>query len=48
MLSQDLDQLATLVPQYLHRGEFELTAGGNADMPTAKRPGSKPATDWRR
>ena len=29
MLSQDLDQLATLVPQYLHHGEFELTAGGS-------------------
>ena len=29
MLSQDLDQLAALVPQYLHRGEFELTAGGS-------------------
>ena len=28
MLSQDLDQLAVLVPQYLHHGEFELTAGG--------------------
>ena len=28
MLSQDLDQLAALVPQYLHHGEFELTAGG--------------------
>ena len=28
MISQDLDQLAALVPQYLHRGEFELTAGG--------------------
>ena len=29
MLSQDLDQLAALVPQYLHHGEFELTAGGS-------------------
>ena len=29
MLSRDLDQLAALVPQYLHRGEFELTAGGS-------------------
>ena len=28
MLSQDLDQLASLVPEYLHHGEFELTAGG--------------------
>ena len=28
MLSKDLDQLAALVPQYLHRGEFELTSGG--------------------
>ncbi len=28
MLSQHLDQLAALVPQCLHRGEFELTAGG--------------------
>ena len=29
MLSQDLDQLVALVPQYLHHGEFELTAGGS-------------------
>ncbi len=29
MLSRDLDQLAALVPQYPHRGEFELTAGGS-------------------
>ena len=29
MFSQDLDQLAVLVPQYLHRGAFELTAGGS-------------------
>ena len=29
MLSQDLGQLAALVPQYLHHGEFELTAGGS-------------------
>ena len=28
MLAQDLDQLAALVPHYLHHGEFELTAGG--------------------
>ena len=28
MLSHNLDQLAALVPQYLHHGEFELTAGG--------------------
>lgn len=28
MLSQDLAQLADLVPQYLHRGEFKLIAGG--------------------
>ena len=28
MLSQEVDQLAALVPEYLHRGEFELTAGG--------------------
>ena len=31
MLSQDLDQLAALVPQYLHRGGFELTAGGTSN-----------------
>ena len=29
MISLDLDQLAALVPQYLHRREFELTAGGS-------------------
>ena len=29
MLSQDLDQLAALIPQYLHYGAFELTAGGS-------------------
>ena len=29
MFSQDLDQLAALVPQYLHRGRFDLTAGGS-------------------
>ena len=29
MLAQDLDRLAALVPQYLHHGEFELTAGGS-------------------
>ena len=29
MLSQDLDQLAALVPRYLHHGEFDLTAGGS-------------------
>ena len=28
MLSQDLDRLATLVPQYLYHGEFKLTGGG--------------------
>ena len=31
MLSQDLDQLAALGPQYLHHGEFELTAGGTVN-----------------
>ena len=31
MFSQDLDQLAVLVPQYLHRGEFELTASGTVN-----------------
>lgn len=29
MFYQDLDLLADLVPQYLHRGRFELTAGGS-------------------
>ena len=29
MLSPDLDQLVALVPQYLHHGEFELTADGS-------------------
>lgn len=28
MLSHNLDQLAALVPQYLHHGEFEPTADG--------------------
>lgn len=37
MLSQDLDQLAALVPHYLHRSEFKLTAGGTVTWYIAGR-----------